>query len=313
MSSPHPEEPDLNIWPLTFLQVYQSADTVMTALLEKDATFRKWFVSSEGLRQFGRYIIVPVYYHLLTSGYGAMVDDQQVGWLYLRGWHQVLYIETLTTHPDWRRKGVGMSLLQFAEAQAHILGREWLALTATLANTPAVELYEKAGYRRGHWRVMCHTGELVLDKPMPDTVTLHPVFGPAAEIAYRTYSEQDQRAGDAWAAEAIVRLSNYDPYRQLGGEWVVEVGGKTAGYLNIHLDDGGVVIYLSTGPDWWGRPELISAALLSMQPAERLLPICFRLASSGHHDAARAALAEMGFEEQTAVTARFFKRLPADQ
>jgi hypothetical protein len=73
-----------------------------------------------------------------------------------------------------------------------------------------------------------------------------------------------------------------------------------------------VVIYLSTGPEWWGRPELISAALYTMQPAERQMPICFRLASSGHHDAAHAILTDMGFEEQPAVTARFFKRLSMD-
>src|SRR5689334_4413974 len=107
MSSFHSEEPDLSIWPLTFLQVVQSADTAMSALLEKDANLRKWLVASESLRQIGRYVIVPVYYHLLTSGYGAMVDGQLVGQLYVRGWHQVMYIETLTTHPEWRRKGIG--------------------------------------------------------------------------------------------------------------------------------------------------------------------------------------------------------------
>jgi GNAT superfamily N-acetyltransferase len=309
----HLEEPDLSIWPLTFLQVYQTADTVMCALLEKDASFRRLFVSSEGLRQVGRYLIVPFYYHLLTSGYGAMVGNQQVGWLYLRGWHQVLYVETLTIHPDWRRKGVGTSLLQFAEEQARVLGREWMALTGTLANEPAIALYEKAGYRRGHWRVMRHTGELRLDGQAPANVTLHPVLGPAAEIAYRTYSEQDQRAGDGWAAEAIVRLSNYDPYRGLGGEWVIEVDGKTAGYLNIHLDDGTAVVYFSTGPEWWGRADILKAAFHCMQPAERQLPILFRAASSDHHDAARPALTEMGFVEEPADTARFYKHLPAQQ
>lgn len=313
MSSSQVEEPDFNIWPLTFLQVYQSAETVMSALLEKDANFRRWFVASEGMRQVGRFLIVPFYYHLLTSGYGAMVGNEQVGWLYLRGWHQVLYIETLTIHPDWRRKGVGTTLLEFAEEQARILGREWMALTAILANEQAVALYEKAGYQRGHWRIMRHIGELELDEPLPANVIFHPVFGPAAEIAYRTYSEQDQRAGDGWAAEAIVRLSNYDPYRGLGGEWVVEVDGRTAGFLNIHLDDGAVIIYLSVGSDWWGRSEILKAALLCMQPAERQLPICFRLASSAHHDAARAGLTELGFVEEPAVTARFYKHLPPQQ
>jgi len=312
VSSYHLDEPDLSIWPLTFLQVYQTADTVMCALLEKDANFRR-LAASEGLRQVGRYLIVPFYYHLLTSGYGAMVGNQQVGWLYLRGWHQVLYIETLTIHPDWRRKGVGTSLLQFAEEQARILSREWMALTATLANEPAVALYEKAGYRRGHWRVMHHPGDLHLKDPAPAHVILHPVLGPAAEIAYRTYSEQDQRAGDAWAAEAIVRLSNYDPYRGLGGEWVIEVDGRTAGYLNIHIDEGTAVVYLSTGPEWWNRVDILNAAFQCMQPAERHLPICFRVASSGHHDAACAALTEMGFVAEPAVTARFYKHLSTQQ
>lgn len=312
MSSYHPEEPDLNIWPLTFLQVYQSADTVMAALSEKDVTFRK-LASSEGLRQFGRYVIFPIYYHLLTSGYGAMVDNNLVGWVYVRGWDQVLYIETLATHPDWRHKGVGTSLLHFAEEQAHILNRDWVALTVTAANAPAVAFYEKAGYQRGHWRVFERPTGLVLDEPMPASVRLHPVLGPAAEIAYRTYSGQDERAGDGWASEAIVRLSSYDPYRQLGGEWVVEADGKTAGYLNIHQADGRMVIYLSTGPDWWGSLELIKAALLTFQPVERPLPVCIRLGSSGHHDTAREIITSLGFEEQPAATMRLFKKLSKEQ
>lgn len=309
MSSHGSEGPDLSIWPLTFLQVYESADTVMSALLEKDDIFRKWFVSSEGWRQLGRYVIVPLYYHLRTSGYGAMIDNHLVGWLYLRGWHQVLYIETLATRQEWRQKGVGASLLRFAEQQAHILGREWMSLTVTLANTAAVTLYETEGYQRGHWRVMQHPPNMDVAGGAPDKVILRPVFGPPAESAYRIYSEQDQRAGDGWAAEAVVRLSSYDPYRQLGREWVVEVGGKPVGYLNLHQSAECLVLYLAAPSEWWGSPDILKAALLAIQEPEKHLPVCFRLASGGHHEAARPILAGMGFEEQPAVTTRMFKRL----
>jgi GNAT superfamily N-acetyltransferase len=309
VSSHTPDEPDLNISPLTFLQVYQSTDTVMAALLEKDVNFRQWFLSPEGWRQFGRYVIVPLYYHLLTSGYGVMIQNQLVGWLYLRGWHQVLYVETLATHPDWRRQGVATALLRFAEQQAGILGREWMALTVTVPN-PAVRLYDKEGYRRAHWRVMEHPGGLTVTEDQAGKVNLRPVFGPAAENAYHHFSEADQRAGDAWAADAIARLSNYDPYRQLGREYVAEVDGQAVGYLNLHLAGNRQVIYLAAPPERWGSQAVLKAGIRAIQASERHCEICFRLASSGHHDAARQLLIDMGFAEQPATTTRMFKRLP---
>jgi hypothetical protein len=254
---------------------------------------------------------VPLYYHLLTSGYGVMIQNQLVGWLYLRGWHQVLYVETLATHPDWRRQGIGTALLRFAEQQAGILGREWMALTVTVPN-PAVKLYEKEGYRRAHWRVMMHSGKPAVAEGTSGSVNLRPVFGPAAENAYYHFSELDQRAGDAWAADAIARLSNYDPYRQLGRDYLVEVAGQAVGYLNLHLAGGRQVIYLAAPPDWWGNQEILRAAILAIHDAERHFEVCFRLASSGHHDAARPVLIEMGFAEQPAATTRMFKRLPRE-
>jgi ribosomal protein S18 acetylase RimI-like enzyme len=310
MASQYSDKPDLNISPLTFLQVYQSADTLMSALIEKDATFRHWFTAPQGWRQFGRYVIVPLYYHLMTSGYGVMVENRLVGWLYLRGWHQVVYIETLATDPIWRKRGVGTALLDFAEQQAHVLGREWLALTVTLENRAAVKLYEKQGYRRMHWHVMQHPGDLDLGGTGLSGVGLRLVFGPAAESAYRHYSELDRRAGDTWAAEAASRLSSYDPYRQLGREWQIEVDGQASGYLNVHQSGGYLVIYLACVPERWGTADILAAALHTIQPWERHLPIRVRLGSSGHHASARPVLMKMRFEEQPAITTRMFKQVP---
>jgi GNAT superfamily N-acetyltransferase len=300
------------ISPLTFLQIYQSTDSVMQALLEQDATFQQWFLSPFPWRPLGRFLVVPLYYHFATSGYGALVNDSVVGWLYLRGWHQVMYIEVVATHPDWRRQGVATSLLRFAERQARNLNRQWIALTVTLDNLAAVKLYEKEGYQCGHWRLLGHPDGLQAPANDEAKVTLRPVFGPAAETAFRTHTELDERAGDTWAAPAMLRLLNYDPYRLPGREWIVEVDGQPAGYLHRHEAGGHATLYLAAPPEWWHRPEMRKAVLIAASDgAQRAMPVWLRLASSGHHEAVREAFAELGFTEQPATTARMFKNLLA--
>jgi hypothetical protein len=225
-----------------------------------------------------------------------------------------MYIEALVTHPDWRQQGVATSLIHFAEQQARNLNREWMALTVTLDNAAAVTLYENEGYQRGHWRLLWHPGGLAGSAGDNARVILHPVFGPAAESAFRKMIESDQRVGDAWAASAMLRLISYDPYRQPGKEWIVEVDGKAAGYLHRHDSADNSTLYLAAPPDWWASPEMLQAVVMSAAHGPHMTrPIRLRFASSGHHDAGRDVFKEIGFKERPATTARMFKNIRAGQ
>lgn len=282
----------------------------MASMLEQDITFRKMLGQSRILRTLARGLLLPVYYHLVTSGYGAFVEEELTGWLYLRGWRQILYIEAVATHPAWRKQGIGEALMSFAESQAHELHRQWLGLTVTAANEDAVRLYERQGYRRAHWRIAQCDRELSLPAGKDHSVRLQPVFGPGAWQAYRHFTAIDLTAGDGWAAPATTRLLEFEPHRQLGWEWLVMVDNQPVAYLNKHGSCACPTLYLACGSNWWGDPRIVQAIGASLNgdtPTSR--SISLRLASSGHHDAALPLLSEIGFVTHPADTFKMFKYL----
>lgn len=305
------DESRLLIAPLTFLQTYRSAGKIIDGLSEKGVDFGGWFKSPHLWRRLSRFLLLPAYYHLMTSGYGAILDEQLVGWLYLRGRQQVIFVEVLTTHPAWRRRGVATTLLRFAETQARELHREWMALTVSPNNKAAIKLYERAGYQRGHWRVL----ESKLDNQAETNntvgITLRPVFGLVAQRVYERFAAMEQQQGDPELAAVATRLIGYEPYRYFGPEWLVEIGAKPVGFIQRGMSNSHIVMYVVAHPDWWGRPEIVEATMLGLRGANPQLPVQIRLGSSEHHEKARGPFAHRGFVEQPARNTRMFKRLAA--
>ena len=56
------------------------------------------------------------------------------------------YIDILSVHPNHRRKGIGMKLLQAAEELAQKQGASVIALNCDESNDKAYQLYQKLGY-----------------------------------------------------------------------------------------------------------------------------------------------------------------------
>ncbi len=299
---------DILISPVTFLQVYQSSGELISALLEHDIAFQRWLGASAAWRQVARLTLVPTYYHWITSGYVATVANEMAGWMYVRGRGQILTIDTLVTHRAWRRRGVGRALLRFAESLARELNRNWLGLAVTLANTSAVQLYEREGYRPGHSRVM--VSQKPGNLPVSSTsINLRPVLGIAAEQAYRHFAGVDVSAGEIWDRECALQMIEHDPYHQWGQDWVIEVGRKPVGFLNKHSVRNQTRMYLACEPDWWASAEVASAVLSYATPANRAASIQARLGSSEHHNAVRDVFHLLGFEEQPAERVWMFKQL----
>jgi ribosomal-protein-alanine N-acetyltransferase len=57
-------------------------------------------------------------------------------------------IATIDIHPDYRRRGIGMALIQFAEEQLKADGIKSLTLQVETDNVPALELYEKLNFEK---------------------------------------------------------------------------------------------------------------------------------------------------------------------
>jgi GNAT superfamily N-acetyltransferase len=314
VSSKHTTISKVTISPLPFWPTLESTGDLLAAMLEQDAMFQKWLGRSGILRALTRSIFMPLYYHMITSGYGAFIGEELAGWLYLRGWRQILYIETLATKPAWRKQGVASALLRFAEEQARELHRQWLGLTVTASNEAAVQLYEKHGYRRAHWRIAQCDGGASLPSGESHEVRLQPIFGPTAWRAHRRFTAIDLAAGEGWVAPASTRLLDFDPHRQLGREWLVNINDERVAYLNRYGSRSGPHMYLACGPDWWADPRMtqaIGAALSIGAPASK--GITLRLASSGHHDAALPLLSALGFGSRSASMFKMFNYLGGGQ
>lgn len=56
------------------------------------------------------------------------------------------YIEFISTHPDHRGKGVGLTLLQWAEEFSQRNDCKFMSLDVMKANTGAIRLYERKGF-----------------------------------------------------------------------------------------------------------------------------------------------------------------------
>lgn len=84
---------------------------------------------------------------------GATVLALACGWLVL----DELHITALAVGPSWRRRGLGLLILQALLHQGHASGARRATLEVATTNTAACSLYraagfEEAGIRRGYYR-----------------------------------------------------------------------------------------------------------------------------------------------------------------
>jgi GNAT superfamily N-acetyltransferase len=298
--SPEPEiKPDIT--PLTFLQAWLAAGIVAGS----EPEFRQ---GQAVLRRLVR----PLYQHYTTAAYGAWIEDKPVGWLYLRGWHQVLCIDALDVHPEWRGQGIDRALLAFAEMRAAELKRAWLgAVLAAERQGDLLALLESHGFSSGCRRQFeadpARLAALALDQSLP----IRPVAGGRAHQEWRRLQLADLSAGDQaddplQAGFLAASLAAHPSDRC----WVVTQDGRSAACLAAHTRKTLLRISVASEPAWWDSPQLL-ATLRFILDAAAALPalLALRLGSSGHHEAAKARLLAAGFAETPAPQVRLLKRI----
>ncbi len=112
------------------------ADVAAVAELEKECFSEPW--SEDGVRS-----------ELQNEGarfFTAKILSDTVGYM---GMHIVLdecYIANVAVKGEFRRKGIAEKLLSAAEKTARGEGCAFISLEVRVSNTPAIKLYEKAGY-----------------------------------------------------------------------------------------------------------------------------------------------------------------------
>jgi N-alpha-acetyltransferase 10/11 len=96
----------------------------------------------------------------------AMDDGEMIGFIAgdPRPSQGAVWIATLGVDPGYRRRGIGLALLQTCEGQVKL---PHVKLTVRISNDPAISLYKKAGYRSVDiWKKYYNDGEdgLVMEK-----------------------------------------------------------------------------------------------------------------------------------------------------
>jgi hypothetical protein len=234
-----------------------------------------------------------------------MLDDEDMlGYLWLRGWHQVLYMAALVVKPESRRQGIARQLVAFAEKQAVELRRDWIGVSVAQGNMASQKLFEEAGYTSVHSRVWS-TATQKLAFPETD-MRLQPVRESAAWKACREYTAYDLEAGNAEAiTEPVAFIIDAYPIRR-DRQWLLEVAGTGAAYLNLHRNQDQPTLYIASKPEWRAQPPLLDAI---QQVTQGLNAFSIQFASRQHHVEAQPAMNEHGFEESKLPIVNFYKRL----
>ncbi len=72
--------------------------------------------------------------------------EEIIGYIVLWDYGESLHIANITVHPDYRRRGYGHFMIDFARGKARELGKKMVTLEVRESNTPARKLYEKEGF-----------------------------------------------------------------------------------------------------------------------------------------------------------------------
>jgi ribosomal-protein-alanine N-acetyltransferase len=96
----------------------------------------------------------------------AVLDQSMVGFIAadLRHIKKTAWIATLAVHPDYRRFGIGTMLLHACEEQIPF---KKIRLSVRRTNLPAIQLYQKYGYRQVDiWKTYYRGGDdgLIFEK-----------------------------------------------------------------------------------------------------------------------------------------------------
>lgn len=80
--------------------------------------------------------------------YGIRIESRLAGYIAFSMIADEMEILNLAVHPDFRKKGLGTSLLERAFTVCLERGIEKSFLDVKVSNTPAIELYRKFGYEQ---------------------------------------------------------------------------------------------------------------------------------------------------------------------
>jgi ribosomal protein S18 acetylase RimI-like enzyme len=94
------------------------------------------------------YILFSEIYFFRQKRYFIILKQLIVGVLALRDDDDTIYVSSLAVSPFFRKIGVATNMLNYAAVMANRLHKNAVELSVVKANTPALSLYLKYGFRK---------------------------------------------------------------------------------------------------------------------------------------------------------------------
>lgn len=259
-------------------------------------------------RPFLRWVGMPLYFRLWNEGWGLWLYEsnkppQLAGQLFLQYRKMVAHINDIEVNKAFQGRKLSYKLLDLAERQARLHGKQFLTLAVTLTNSRAVNLYRKSGFIDQHHHYF-YLSRPWWSEPAGEQrggVRLAPLKRAEARRNLNRFFRLETREGEPLAApvwEALYRPEL--PRRGEGFSFALYFGDKTVPQGHVDFFDwsgrGRWRIYLD--PVLWATPQerLLFKALLHQSRGYSQLGLM--LGSTPHHQAARSFTRELGLVER---------------
>lgn len=302
----------LTIRPLTFLQVYRTVRPLRATHNGSPAPANAG--NGSGARGRTPPALQPLVYHLAMSGYGAFEGQDTLGWMFLRGSHQVLVIDSLHAAEGDAAPATTEALLTFAERQARILRRRWLGALVENGTPPGGSAtLATRGFRGQPLHVYRSDGTALPDKPASPNGNLQVLSGSRGDLVRARFARAAMGLEDSPDGEYLARylLGDVVPVRH----WLVVPGGDAVAYLSSGLANGRLTVEVLTD-----RAEQAGEAILTglRQVLAHVSTVAgprreveVRIAGAKQAEALQAGLATLGFASQQHPARRLYKELLA--
>lgn len=212
-------------------------------------------------------LLGPLYVRLTLASFKVAVQGRIAGYVLTKKRDHSLHIWDLVVDPEFRGKGIGESLMKFAEKRAEKRHR-YVTLAVMEDNVPAMRLYEKLGYENLQFSPVCYQLE-VPEEPETGSsfVVLEPVSGEAVIHGRSEHFYNVLRAVIGSSKNEIVKLLYPMPskVRREAECFTILETGREVGYTSIKHKKNLASIFLLISPSIWSTDAENEAIMKAIQ------------------------------------------------
>ncbi len=211
-------------------------------------------ILSNPVKSFFYRMLGPLYVWLKCESFKAVVSGRMVGYILLRRVHKFsIHIWDIVVRPEFRGKGIGTSLMKFAEKK--VKGKyQYLTLAVMENNTVALRLYQKLGYKNLQDSAICfRITEIPTRMRGRNTIKLESISGEEA-VSCRNTIRLDvvEAVSGSDGREMVQSLYLSDKLKRGIDRFKIVASNREAGYVSVEHKKDLTSIFFILHQDFWG-------------------------------------------------------------